>query len=103
MKDIIKDNRWFLVPFVVLWMVGLVCQLSFGKADIHLFLNSYHTPFLDTFFKYYTEVGGWIPFAVILVLFLFYNVKSGTVLSATEATATLITAGLKQQIGRAHV
>ena len=96
MIKLIRQNLWFVIPFIIVWIAALVVQLTVSKAEIHMALNGYHTPFLDVFFKYYTEVGGWIPVAVAIIYFLFVKVKWGTLLSANLAVATLITSILKQ-------
>lgn len=53
-------------------------------------LNAFHTDFLDTFFKYYTEVGGWIPFVIIAAL-LFYKYRVSILLLLSQiATGILV-------------
>ena len=44
------------------------------KGELHLSLCLYdsHTPFLDAFFCYYTQVGEWVPYVVCFIL-LFYR------------------------------
>ena len=49
--------------------------MLFGKEDTHLLLNSYHSEWLDLFFKYVTHLGdGMIPvFAFLLLLTVRYS------------------------------
>lgn len=96
MKELIRKNLWFIIPFVIIWVLAVIAQLLIDKGTLHLALNGCHTPFLDFFFRYYTEVGGWIPAAMIGVLLLFVTVKSGTLLAVNLGVATLITTILKQ-------
>lgn len=68
MKEFLKTNRPFLLPFACIFTaIGIVLML-FAKADIHLALNAFHTPFGDTFMRYYTPVGEWVPYVIILLL-----------------------------------
>ncbi len=72
MFELIKKNKWFFIPLVVLWVVFVVLLFSYSKPELHLLLNSYHTSLLDGFFTFYTNVGGWFPFLVVFLL-LFYR------------------------------
>ena len=72
MFDLIKKNKWFFIPLIILWVVFVVLLFAYSKVELHLLLNSYHPKFLDAFFMYYTEVGGWLPFAIVGLL-LFYK------------------------------
>ncbi len=83
-------RRWsdytFLLLFLVYLMMAGGALVYFSKADLHLFLCSHHSPAADTFFRYYTQVGEWVPYLVCVGL-LFYRlgwsafVLTGTILS----------------------
>lgn len=49
--------------------MGIVEQLENIDQDLFLTLNSYHTPFLDTFFSIVSAKASWIP-AYFLLLYL---------------------------------
>jgi membrane-associated phospholipid phosphatase len=69
-----KKHLAFYIPYI-LFMVILGCLLSvYPKAELHLLLNSVHTPFFDYFFRIITEVGGLVPYFIIVAL-LFYRYK----------------------------
>jgi len=90
MKIKIKDYPAFLIPYVLFVLGAGWALLSVDKANLHLWLNSYHSPFLNEFFKYYTEVGASIPY--VLVFFLLFN-KYRTaifVLAAVSVTALIV-------------
>lgn len=68
----LKQNRVFLVLSLGL-MVGLSIALSVvPKGELHLLLCDRHTDAREIFYKYYTQVGEWVPY-VVCCLLLFYR------------------------------
>lgn len=55
---------------ILIYVSGL--QYAYPKLELHLLLNSYHTRFLDTFFKYYSTLAEW-PLYVLALLPLFWK------------------------------
>ncbi len=91
---IIKNNLPFLIPYAILWCIALVFLLITGKIESHLILNSYHPQWADTFFRYYTELGGWIPIIFSLILLLF-RYRMAIVLLLSQVVTCIITTALK--------
>ena len=94
----LKSEKYFLIPFVAVWTFGLVLWAITDKIGFHLVLNAFHTPMLDTFFKYFTYVGAWVPCAVAVVLLIFRKWKLASVILVGQLVATLITTPLKHII-----
>ena len=94
----LKSEKYFLIPFVAVWTFGLVLWAITDKIGFHLVLNAFHTPMLDTFFKYFTYVGAWVPCAVAVVLLIFIKCKIASVILVGQLVATLITTPLKHII-----
>jgi len=70
MRQLISDNKYFFLPYlIVILVVGLILIL-FTKSEIHLFLNGFNSDFFDYFFKYITNLGDGIclPFFLIIIL-----------------------------------
>lgn len=87
-----RRNAVFL-SLCLLLIVALVCALiTVSKAKLHLLLCDCHTPAGDIFFKYYTQVGEWVPYVVCVAL-LFY--KAGW---AAFTLAGTVVSGLATQI-----
>ncbi len=86
MNNFLRRNGVFLTLCLMLIMALSICLLCIPKAELHLFLCNRHTPLFDTFYKYYTQIGEWIPYVVCFAL-LFYKAGwaiftlSGTLLS----------------------
>lgn len=71
----VTESKPIALPFVVglsvYSILGLAAFISFGKEGAHTFLNSYHTPYLDTVFKYITHLGnGVLPILIFHLLLL---------------------------------
>ena len=74
MKKFLIQNSIFLgfcLLLVVVLSIAIGC-ISKGELHMSLCLFGRHTPMLDTFFRYYTQVGEWVPYVVCFFL-LFYR------------------------------
>lgn len=85
---------WFFIPYALFALTLLVIILLTNKGDLHLAMNDYHTPFLDFFFKHYTELGASIPF-IIAVGLLLYRCADTLYLLITLGINSLVTNSLK--------
>lgn len=93
MKKIIKENKAFLVIYVVLLIIGGCILILSTKKDIHLFINAYHSTFFDYFFRYITYLGDGITPVVLTLAFLFITFRK-----SVEIAASGILAGLFAQM-----
>jgi len=88
-KKILSENKVFLIPYIIVSITSVIFILSIGKVDIHIFINKYHSPFFDFFFKYFTHIGDGILAIVISVLFLFISYR-WAIISATSSILIMI-------------
>ena len=84
----------FLVPTLVLALILAVALLIVPKAELHLALCQPHTPFLDTFIPFFTNLVDWLPY-LIVVLLLFYRAGWSTFLASNLLLTTLIVQPIK--------
>lgn len=78
--------------------VAFVYHLFLGKVPSFLFINQLHNPFLDRFFKYFTNFGDgliWIP---ILIFAMIFTKKKMSLVAANFAISTLLAQGLKRLV-----
>ena len=94
----LKSEKYFLISYALLLVVGLVVWAITDKVGMHLVLNGFHTSVLDTFFKYFTQIGGWVPCAVAGMFLLFKKWRISVVILAGQLVATLITTPIKRII-----
>ncbi len=95
MKRFVRENIVFLSHSVVFLCVlgGLLCAMP--KADLHLALNGFHTSAGDIFFRYFTQIGEWVPYAIVGCL-LFYKLSAATLVLSSNLLAGLVTQIIKR-------
>ena len=98
MKDRIwqfcKENRWMLVSFFLVWACLLVFDCMYPKIQTHLMLNGYHTPVLDTIFRYVTKLGEGFP-VYLGVALLLLNWRKGLYVLLGQGVTCIVTQILK--------
>ncbi len=90
-----KKYSGFYIPYIIFALAVSLIIIFNDKAALHLRLASFYTETGDVFFKYYTEVGGNIPFYVIGVL-LFYRYRIALTLLITQLSTGLIAQSVKR-------
>lgn len=80
----------FWIPYFLFLIVLLTLIIVNEKAELHLWFNSNHTPWQDVFFRYYTQVGEWVPFVVCAGL-LFYRFRAALLMLSAQIAAGLVT------------
>ncbi|NDP21322.1 MAG: phosphatase PAP2 family protein [Paludibacter sp.] len=85
----------FYIPYILFVLTLIYLILMNEKADLHLWLTSFNTPTRDVFFKYYSEVGGSIPF-IIAGLALFYRYRIALFILVSQLAAGLVSRILKE-------
>ena len=71
----------YSIAYFALLATVLGLLYFYPKLELHLMLNSYHTGFKDTFFKYYSMLAEW-PLYVLALLPLFWKKIEMTILFA---------------------
>ncbi len=92
MKEIFKQNRFFLIPYFLVFLILIGTVLVISKGEIHLFVNRFHCSFCDFFFKYYTNIGDGLTIVIIAVLFVLFSYRQTIMI-----LSTLIVSGLLSQ------
>jgi len=96
LSGIWKSSRIQFISLFVIWLIAGIFILKYGKTDITLFLNKFHSGFLDEFFKYWTWLGsGWVALGLILFILVFVNFRWGILLTIANVTTGLVVQGLK--------
>ena len=76
MKQLIKENKYFFVPFLLFLTSTIVLLLSYTRPELHILSNKANRPFFDQFFKYATYFGDGIMIAVIAAVLLFVSFRN---------------------------
>ncbi len=97
-KKIITKNKWFLIPFLVFFAIGMGLIFIYTKAELHLMLNQIHSLPTDIFFKYITYLGLGITLSIVVVILLFLKYKNAISLAISGVITLIIVQGLKRLV-----
>ncbi len=76
-----RHSLWyFLIPYAVIFVTGLMGFILHDHGDFVLFLNDLHIQPLDFFFKYATHLGDGIALAIVALFLLIFKRRYGWVL-----------------------
>jgi len=81
---------------LLMFVVGLL--FIYPKMELHMLLNSYHTNFLDSFFKHYTFLAEGPLYAIALLPIIRKNIRIIIFFALCELTGGLILQILKRTI-----
>jgi membrane-associated phospholipid phosphatase len=95
--EIIKKNRIFFLPYIILLIISIILIITQSKADIHIAFNSFHNSFLDTVMPFYTYLGDGAVSFVLLIVFLFIKYRFA-VASAISNILVIVSTYLLKQI-----
>ncbi len=90
MKVLFNENRSFLIPWLLLLLSSIVLLIIYPKAQLHIFSNQMHTPFLDTFFKYTTYLGDGTLIALLFIVLLFVKYRYALAFLSGALAASLL-------------
>jgi membrane-associated phospholipid phosphatase len=97
-KDILKSNRAFLIPYFCFLCCGLVLIIANTKASTHLEFNSFHTNFFDFFFRYATNLGNGYMVVLVTIILLTVSFRSTLIVALSNIASGLITQLLKHTL-----
>ncbi len=92
------SKKYFLYPFLFIFVVALLCWTFLDHGDLVLFLNARRNPVLDFFFRYWTHLGDGILVGVLFVALLMWKWKISIVFLATSLLQALVSQGLKRLV-----
>ncbi len=96
MKQVVKPLKYFFIPTLIALLVGGFFIAFQPKADIHIFINNHHAPWLDVAFKYITYLGeGWM-FLLAIPMALLVSPRAGIHIAFTAIFTLIFTALFKQ-------
>jgi len=90
MRQLLKTNRYFLVPYLFTLLICGILLIVFSKPELHILSNKANSVFFDSFFKYATNLGDGAMIAILTVILLFIRYRFAIVF----LSGSLITAGI---------
>lgn len=90
MKQILKENRWFIIPYLIFLVLAVILLVTFSKTELHILSNKANSPFFDFFFKYATYLGDGTMIALLFIILLFVRYRFAFAFLAGSLAASLI-------------
>ena len=99
MKKILKENRWFLIPYLIFFVISILLLIINTKGDVFLYINAHHTPFWDQFFRFGTYLGdGTLAAIVMLLVLILYSIRKGLIGGISLITISVVIQSLKRLV-----
>ncbi len=90
MKQLFKENRYFLIPYIFALIICGTLLLIFPKPELHILSNKANSVFFDYFFKYTTNLGDGVMIAIVAIVLLFVKYRYSIIF----LVGSLITGGI---------
>lgn len=91
----IKKTLPYLLSYTVIFMVMISLLVIYPKGELHIMLNSVHTPMADVFFKYFTQLANWPLYVIALTPVFFHHKEWVKFYLICEITAALVITTVK--------
>ncbi len=80
-KEIYRRTKVFLIPYLIILLIGGIVTAVFTKFQIHSTLNQLNCTAADFFFKYITFLGsGWFLVIIMAIVAILKKEKAGGLL-----------------------
>ena len=97
-KTRFKENKYFLIPYILIVFLSFILLLIFSKSELHIASNQASNHFLDIFFKYATYVGDGTMIAILFIVLLFFNYRNAFAFLTGSLLTSLIVNVMKKLI-----
>ena len=91
-----KTLIYYYVPYAVLLVVMLAALSVYPKAELHLWLNSCHTPLGDVLMRLYSQLAEWPLYLVAALPLVVKRWRITAFYAASELTSATVVWVLKQ-------
>lgn len=98
MLDLLKKNKWFLTPLIVLLCAILPIFFMESRTNIHIFLNHYNSDFADFLFKNITHFADGIAPLIAGVIVLLFSFRKSLIITSAGLFAGLVVQLLKKLV-----
>jgi membrane-associated phospholipid phosphatase len=91
-------NISFYICYVIFLLLGGIILSAYTKTDIFLFINKNNHYSTDYFFRYYTNVGDGVFYALVVIGLMFYKYRYAIIAAVTFLVSSLFAQFLKRFI-----
>jgi len=98
MLSFFQINKFFLYPYLAIVLFVTSFNLMLDKAQIHLFLNQFHSLFFFFFFKWITHIGDGLLVIIAGIIMLLIRLKYGLMVLISYTASGILVQVLKKTI-----
>jgi membrane-associated phospholipid phosphatase len=102
-KKILNNNLIFIIPWMVILLFAVIIILTTNRFQLHLYLNSFHSPFLDSMFTVLTELGNGFTLSIVFLIVLFFNIRNALFIGLSGLFSGIFTQFLKRIVFNGHM
>lgn len=95
MPKLLRNNAYFLLPYLLFAVTGGIILLMHSKREIHLAINAHYSAAGDVIFYWFTQLGDGIVAAVIGLLLIWRAPRKGLAVAASMVGGMVIAQVLK--------
>jgi membrane-associated phospholipid phosphatase len=95
---VLKNNLFFLIPYVVTILATGIILAVYSKSDIHIWLNGHNSGFSDWLFSHVTFLGDGVFVICMAVLLVLYSLRSSVFLLTAYLSTGLVVQILKRVV-----
>jgi len=95
---LIRDNRAFVIPFVLLTALTLIVLGALGNDGLFLYVNNYYSRFADHFFLIITNLGDGIIAAFLVIALLWVSYRDAVTFLVITLLLAIVVTVLKNYI-----
>lgn len=95
MKSFLKENNYYIYPFLLFLVLGMIPFFTLEKGDVILYFSEHRSVFGDFFFKYATKLGEEILYVAITIALLFVRYRYALLIPITGIIVTIFSFALK--------
>ncbi|HTB51176.1 MAG TPA: phosphatase PAP2 family protein [Ferruginibacter sp.] len=90
LKKYVKDNVWFLLPWLLFVITCSYFCIAYNKVDLHLLSNQFVGGWSDTLFLILTSTGDGLIIIFAILVLLFFNTRMAIQLAIIFVISTII-------------
>lgn len=93
---VLKQIKFLFIPYLLVLAACLLIAVTYTKAQIYFTVNSWHFPFGDVFFAFWTNMGDGLVCVLITLGLLLFSYRKGFLMGTAFALTSILAQVLKR-------
>lgn len=90
LKKYVRENLWFLIPWLLFVIACSYFCIAYSKVDLHLMSNQFVGGWSDTLFLILTSTGDGLIIVIAIAILLFFNTRMAIQLAIIFIITTIV-------------